>query len=327
MEKTATQKIRLGLFVIIGLSLFVLTIYFIGSKQQMFGKTETLTAVFNNVAGLQLGNNVRYSGINVGTVRGIEIVNDSTINVEMQIDETILPHIKKNAVATIGSDGLVGSVIINIIPGKGEALPVQPGDVIKSNNRIRTDDMLSTLNVTNENAAQLTADLLKITNDINNGKGTIGVLLRDSAMANDLKATIHNLKITSEKTSKTMDNLNRQIAGLDHKDNVIGVLKDTVVGNKIRHIVTNLDSSSQEITKVVANLNATISNAKDGKGAINYLSNNPKLVKQIDSTMTNINQASQKLNENLEALKSNFLFRAYFKKQAKAKKKAAAGKS
>lgn len=327
MEKTASQKIRLGLFVIIGLSLFVLTIYFIGSKQQMFGKTETLTAVFNNVAGLQLGNNVRYSGINVGTVRGIEIVNDSTINVEMQIDETILPHIKKNAVATIGSDGLVGSVIINIIPGKGEALPVQPGDVIKSNNRVRTDDMLSTLNVTNENAAQLTADLLKITNDINNGKGTIGVLLRDSAMANDLKATIHNLKITSEKTSKTMDNLNRQIAGLDHKDNVIGVLKDTVVGNKIRHIVTNLDSSSQEITKVVANLNATISNAKDGKGAINYLSNNPKLVKQIDSTMTNINQASQKLNENLEALKSNFLFRAYFKKQAKAKKKAAAGKS
>ncbi|WP_395634178.1 MlaD family protein [Flavobacterium sp.] len=327
MEKTASQKIRLGLFVIIGLTLFVLTIYFIGSKQQMFGKTETLTAVFNNVAGLQLGNNVRYSGINVGTVRGIEIVNDSTITVEMQIDKTILPHIKKNAVATIGSDGLVGSVIINIIPGKGEALPIQPGDIIKSNNRIRTDDMLSTLNVTNENAAQLTADLLKITNDINNGKGTIGVLLRDSAMANDLKATIHNLKITSEKTSKTMDNLNRQIAGLDNKDNVIGVLKDTVVGNKIRHIVTNLDSSSQEITKVVANLNSTISNAKDGKGAINYLSNNPKLVKQIDSTMTNINQASQKLNENLEALKSNFLFRGYFKKQEKAKKKAATGKS
>lgn len=327
MEKTASQKIRLGLFVIIGLSLFVLTIYFIGSKQQMFGKTESLTAVFDNVSGLQLGNNVRYSGINVGTVRGIEIVNDSTINVEMEIDRTVFPHIKKNAIATIGSDGLVGSVIINIIPGKGNALPLQPGDFIKSNNRIRTDDMLSTLNVTNKNAAQLTADLLKITNDINNGKGTIAVLLRDSAMANDLKATISNLKITSEKTSKTMDNLNRQVAGLDHKNNVIGVLKDTVVGNKIRHIVTNLDSSSQEITKVVANLNMTISNAKDGKGAINYLSNNPKLVKQIDSTMTNINQASQKLNENLEALKSNFLFRGYFKKQEKAKKKAAAGKS
>nr|WP_294775366.1 MlaD family protein [uncultured Flavobacterium sp.] len=322
MEKTASQKIRLGIFVIIGLTFFVLAIYFIGNKQQMFGKTEHLKAVFTNVGGLQLGNNVRFSGINVGTVRGIEIINDSTISVDMQIDEEIFPHIKKDAVATIGSDGLVGSVIINIIPGKGNMTAVKPGDVIQSQNRVRTDDMLTTLNVTNQNAAQLTVDLLKITNEINQGKGTIGVLLRDTVMAKDLKATIHNLRITTEKTSQTMDNLNKQIAALDNKDNVIGVLKDTVVGNKIRKVVTNLDASSQEINKVVSNLNATILNIKEGKGAINYLSNDPKLVKKIDSTMTNINEASKKLNENLEALKSNFLFRGYFKKQEKAKKKA-----
>ncbi|NNT73004.1 MCE family protein [Flavobacterium sp. IMCC34852] len=326
MEKTAAQKIRLGIFVIIGLTFFVLAIYFIGNKQQMFGKTEHLTAVFNNVGGLQLGNNVRFSGINVGTVRGIEIINDSTISVDMQIDQEIFPHIKKDAVATIGSDGLVGSVIINIIPGKGNLAAVSPGDTIQSQNRVRTDDMLTTLNVTNQNAAQLTVDLLKITNEINQGKGTIGVLLRDTVMAKDLKATIHNLRVTSEKTSQTMDHLNKQIAALDNKDNVIGVLKDTVVGNKIRKVVTNLDASSQEINKVVSNLNATILNIKEGKGAINYLSNDPKLVKKIDSTMTNINEASKKLNENLEALKSNFLFRGYFKKQAKAKKKAEAKK-
>ena len=326
MEKTATQKIRLGVFVIIGLSFFILAIYFIGNKQQMFGKTEHLKAVFNNVGGLQLGNNVRFSGINVGTVRRIEIINDSTISVDLQIDKAIFPHIKKDAIATIGSDGLVGSVIINIIPGKGNMPAVKPGDVIQSSNRVRTDDMLTTLNVTNQNAAQLTIDLLKITNEINQGKGTIGVLLKDTVMAKDLKATIHNLKVTSEKTSQTIDNLNKQIAALDNKDNVIGVLKDTVVGNKIRKVVTNLDSSSQEINKVVSNLNATIINIKEGKGAINYLSNDPKLVKKIDSTMTNINEASKKLNENLEALKSNFLFRGYFKKQEKAKKKAAAKK-
>lgn len=326
MEKTASQKIRLGAFVIIGLTFFVLAIYFIGNKQQMFGKTEHLKAVFNNVAGLQLGNNVRFSGINVGTVRSIEIINDTTISVDMQIEEEIFSHIKKDAVATIGSDGLVGSVIINIIPGKGNLPAVKPGDIIQSQNRVRTDDMLTTLNVTNQNAAQLTVDLLKITNEINQGKGTIGILLRDTLMAKDLKATIHNLRVTSEKTSQTMDNLNKQIAALDNKDNVIGVLKDTVVGNKIRKVVTNLDASSQEINKVVSNLNATILNIKEGKGAINYLSNDPKLVKKIDSTMTNINEASKKLNENLEALKSNFLFRGYFKKQEKAKKKAEAKK-
>ncbi|NBU81757.1 MAG: MCE family protein [Flavobacteriaceae bacterium] len=319
MEKTTTEKIRLGLFVITGLTFFVLAIYFIGNKQQMFGKTNQLTAIFDNVGGLQLGNNVRFSGINVGTVRGIEIINDTTINVEMQIDKKIFPFIKKDAIATIGSDGLVGSVIINIIPGKGNAAQVIPGDVIKSNKRVRTDDMLNTLNTTNLNAAKLTADLLKITNDINNGKGTIGVLIRDTIMAKDLKETIHYLKITTKKTSETIDNLNNQIASLDNKNNVIGVIKDTVVANKIKKVVDNLNKSSQEINKVVTNLNATVVNIKDGKGAINYLSNDPKLVVKIDSTMANINDASKKLNQNLEALKHNWFFRGYFKKIEKQK--------
>jgi phospholipid/cholesterol/gamma-HCH transport system substrate-binding protein len=319
MEKTTSEKIRLGLFVIIGLSFFVIAIYFIGSKQQMFGKTDHLSAVFNNVGGLQLGNNVRFSGINIGSVREIKIINDTTINVDMQIEKSYFQYIKKDAIASIGSDGLVGSVIINIIPGKGIESNVVAGDIIKSVNRIRTDDMMSTLNVTNQNAARLTADLLKITNDINNGNGTISVLLRDSTMSNDLKETIHNLKLTSQKTTQTIDNLNTQIASFDNKNNVIGVLKDTVVANKIKKVVINLNQSSEEINKVVTNLNATILNIKEGKGAINYLANDQKLVKQIDSTMSNINEASKKLNENLEALKHNWFFRGYFKKMEKQK--------
>ena len=318
MEKTTSEKIRLGLFVIIGLSFFVIAIYFIGSKQQMFGKTDHLTAVFNNVGGLQLGNNVRFSGINIGSVREIKIINDTTINVDMQIEKSYFQYIKKDAIASIGSDGLVGSVIINI-PGKGNESNVVAGDFIKSVNRIRTDDMMSTLNITNQNAARLTADLLKITNDIYNGNGTISVLLRDSTMANNLKESMYNLKVTTSKTTQTIDNLNSQITSFDNKNNVIGVLKDTAVANKIKKVVINLNQSSEEINKVVTNLNATILNIKEGKGAINYLSNDTKLVEQIDSTMTNINEASKKLNENLEALKHNWFFRGYFKKMEKQK--------
>ena len=319
MEKTTSEKIRLGLFVIIGLSFFVVAIYFIGSKQQMFGKTDHLSAVFNNVGGLQLGNNVRFSGINIGSVREIKIINDTTINVDMQIEKSYFQYIKKDAIASIGSDGLVGSVIINIIPGKGIEANVVAGDFIKSVNRIRTDDMMSTLNITNQNAARLTADLLKITNDIYNGNGTISVLLKDATMANNLKESMYNLKITTYKTTQTIDNLNSQITSFDNKNNVIGVLKDTAVAIKIKKVVINLNQSSEEINKVVTNLNATILNIKEGKGAINYLSNDTKLVEQIDSTMTNINEASKKLNENLEALKHNWFFRGYFKKMEKQK--------
>jgi phospholipid/cholesterol/gamma-HCH transport system substrate-binding protein len=226
----------------------------------------------------------------------------------------MLTHIKKDAIATIGSDGLVGNMIVNIIPGKGNAQAVVAGDVLQSYSRASTDEMLKTLDVTNKNAALLTADLLKITNEINQGKGTVGVLLKDSLMSKDLKETMHG-------TAESVANLNKMILSLNQEDNVIGLLKDKDVALKMKNIITNLEKSSGEIDKVVTNLNATVVNIKDGKGALNYLSNDENLVKKIDSTMTNLNDASTKLNENLEALKHNFLFRGYFRKQAKEKAK------
>jgi phospholipid/cholesterol/gamma-HCH transport system substrate-binding protein len=239
----------------------------------------------------------------------------------MSIDKAIFKHIKKDAVASIGSDGLVGNMIINILPGHGGKSSVVSGDLIPSMNRIRTDDILSTLNITNQNAALLTVDLLKITKEITQGKGTIGLLLNDTLMATELKQTMRYLKLTSKGTSESVAKLNELVTVLNKKDNVIGVMKDTAVALQIKTIVRNLDHSSREINKVVTNLNATVLNVKDGKGAINYLSNNPLLVRKIDSTMTNINEASFRLNEDLEALKHNFLFRGYFKKQEKAKLK------
>jgi len=321
MEKTTSQKIRLGLFVIIGLLIFILATYFIGDKQKMFGKTNHLETIFNNVNGLQIGNNVRYSGVNVGTVLGIEMINDTSIKVDMIIDKAIFKHIKKDAVATIGSDGLVGSMVINILPGKGNEASAEPGDEIISINRIRTDDLLITLSKTNDNAALLTKNLLKITDEMNNGKGTVALLLNDIEVAKDLKETMYYLKISGRETSKATNNLNRLLESINNKDNVIGLLQDTAVANDIKTIVSNLDKTSVEVNKVVTNLNKTIVNIKEGKGALNYLSNDPTLVHTIDSTMTNVNEASIKLNENLEALKHNFLFRGYFRRLEKEKRK------
>ncbi len=323
MEKTVSQKIRLGLFVITGLLIFILAVYFIGDKQKMFGKTNHLEAVFNNVNGLQLGNSVRYSGISVGTVRGIEMVNDTTILVNMIIDKAIFPYIKKDAVATISSDGLVGNMIINIIPGNGNEASVKPGDAIRTLNRIRTDDMLNTLNQTNENAAKLTQNLLKITNEIIKGKGTLGTLLNDTLISRDVRETMHYLKLTTKSASETVSKIDKIVTSLDHKNNILGVIKDTTVANNLKKTIANLEKSTNEINKVVTNINATILNIKEGKGAINYLANDPQLVLKIDSTMTNLNAASIKLNEDLEAMQHSFLLRGYFKKQEKEKAKGA----
>lgn len=322
MNKSTSQKIRLGVFVVVGALLLIAALYFIGNRQHLFSKNIAIYAEFVNVNGLQLGNNVRYSGINVGTVADIEMLGESKIIVEMMIEEKTADFIRKNAIATIGSDGLVGSMVVNIIPGKGESPYVITNDTIVSYSKIGTDEMLSTLNVTNENAALLTADLLKITNKILEGKGTLGVLIADTTMAENIKETIDKLKATSQGTSNTMYNLNKVIAKIDMEESVAGVLlNDTLAGQQIRLVLDNLEQSSKEINSVTEDLGGMIAEIKNGKGTLNYLTTDEELVRDIDSTMKYIKESTFKLNQNMEALKHNFFFRGYFNKLERQKKR------
>jgi len=322
MAKTTLENLRLGIFVVIGTVLLLLAAYLIGNRQNMFGSTFDITATFKNASGLQNGNNVRFSGINVGTVKKIEMINDTTIRVSMIIEEKMQEHIKKDAIATIGSDGLVGSMLINIVPGEGEATLIRPGDELQSYSKVATQDMMNTLNTTNENAALLTADLLKVSQALTQGKGTLGRLLNDSTVANDFQETIANLKYMSNKANATMAELNKIVKHINFEESAAGVLlSDTISGERMINVIQNLETSSIEIEKMTQDLTVIVGGIKEGDGAINYLSKDTTLVNQLDRTMRNIEQGTERFNENMEALKHNFLTRGYFKKQEKNKKK------
>ncbi|WP_111710028.1 MlaD family protein [Lutibacter citreus] len=322
MKKSNSQKISLGLFIVIGTLLLISILYFIGNRQNIFGKTFNVSAVFNNVNGLQLGNNVRYSGINIGTVKRITMQNDTAICVDMILEYKILKHIKKNAIAAIGSDGLVGSMVINIVPNHKASTQLKPGDTIKTYSRITTTDILSTLNSTNENAALLVSDLLKITSSITQGKGTLGLLITDQEMASNLKKTSSNLKSMSLNASKSMEEIKNIITAINYDKSLAGlILSDTVSAIQFKAIITNLEQSSEGIDTVVLKIKEVLLNATNGPGAINYFLKDSTFVEKIDSTMKNLEKGSIKLNENLEALKHNFLTRGYFKKLERQKAK------
>ncbi len=322
MAKTTFENLKLGIFVVIGTLLLLLAAYLVGNRQNMFGKTFDITATFKNASGLQNGNNVRFSGINVGTVNKIEMVNDTTIRVHMIIEEKMQKHIRKNAVATIGSDGLVGSMLINIVPGEGTTQLIQPGEELQSYSKVATQDMMNTLNTTNENAALLTADFLKVTRALNQGKGTLGRFLNDTIMANDVQETIANLKYTSTNANATLVELNKIVKDINFEKSAAGVLlSDTIAGGRIKNVIRNLETSSIEIEKMTQDLNTILDEAKEGDGTINYLSKDTVLVNQLDRTMRNIEQGSERFNENMEALKHNFLTRGYFRKLERQKKK------
>lgn len=322
--KTPMQNLKLGIFVVLGTILLIIAAYLIGNGQSLFVKKFTVNAVFNNVNGLQVGNNVRFSGIDIGTVDNIQMMNDSTIVVYMAINKKMKEHIRSDAVATIGSDGLVGSMLVNIVPGQGQAALIEDGARLKSYSKISSQDMLNTLNVTNENAALLTSDLLKITESLTDGKGTLGRLLNDTLMAKDLKQTINNLKISSSQVNTTLDELQKTLKVLNSGDGVAGVLlSDSLSAEKVRNIIQNLEVSSNEITKMTTDLNTVIGEMKNGEGVLNKVATDTVLANQLMRTMKNIEEGTERFNDNMEALKHNFLTRGYFRKLEREQKKQA----
>ena len=205
MKKNISTKIRLGIFVSLGIAVFIAAIYFIGEKQQLFSKTFRLSGTFKDVAGLQAGNNVRFSGINVGTVDNITIVSDSSVKVVILIDENTRKFIKKDAVASIGSEGLMGNKIVIINPGTGGKKEIEDNDIIGTSQPINLDDVLLSLKTTIDNASSITSNLSKIAGNIESGNGTIGRLLMDRSLEQNFDSSLVNLKEGSAGFKLLMD--------------------------------------------------------------------------------------------------------------------------
>ncbi|GHN03090.1 hypothetical protein WSM22_45790 [Cytophagales bacterium WSM2-2] len=205
MEKKSKNQIRLGVFVSVTITIFIVGIYFIGQRQKLFSSTFHVSGVFLDISGLQIGNNVRFSGINVGIIEDIEQVTDSTVRVDMQIVENSRQFIKKNAIAMIGSDGLMGSKIIVIIPGTPGQKELENNDVIRTTRQVDLDEIMFKLKVTSDNAANITGDLSAILKNVRDGKGTIGMLLMDSIFAENLDAAILNIRQGAGGFKQNMD--------------------------------------------------------------------------------------------------------------------------
>src|SRR5665648_301575 len=198
-------KVRLGIFVAGGLMLFILTIFIIGKQKNLFNPVYTLNSTFYNVSGLQVGNNIRFAGINVGTVDNILIINDSTAKVLMMIRKDVQKFIKKDCEAAIGSEGLMGDRLIIITQGSADAALAQEGDQLASLEPVETDAIMASLKVTAGNVEIITQQLAEIMLKINGGNGTLGKLIQDTTIAENLNQTIVNIKKSSKGLNENME--------------------------------------------------------------------------------------------------------------------------
>ena len=205
--ETYTQKfkVRLGLFVAGGLALFVLAIFIIGKQKNLFNPVFKLTSTFYNVSGLQVGNNIRFSGITVGTVDDIRIINDSTVRVDMMIQKDIRKFIKSDSKVAIGSEGLIGSRLLVITQGTTDATIVKEGQELVSEEPVETDAIIASLSVTAGFAEIISKQLAEIMVKINSGNGTLGRLIQDTSIAQNLDLTMSNLRKSSKGLNENMN--------------------------------------------------------------------------------------------------------------------------
>lgn len=321
MEKSSKRTMQLGLFVIFSAVILVITVYLIGQKRDIFSNTFNLKVKFGNVNGLQPGNNIRFSGINVGSVLAVEIQNDSTIEVTLRIREDVRPHIKKNAMVTIGTDGLMGNMLVNISPGRGMAEMVNDGDLLNTYSRIKTDDILKTLTTTNENAAILTSDLVEIVQELKHGKGTVSYLLYDTTLRQQVFSTVSNLRMATIQTNEILSHLNQVAHNINEGDGLAGwIINDTTTEIKIKTTLEGLDKASRNINSSIDNLNQMLSELGTGQGTIPALMKDTAMVNDLRATLKNLNVGTGKFSEEMEALRHHFLFRKYFKDKEKNKK-------
>mgnify|MGYP006323190911 CR=1 FL=1 len=329
METTSRKRsITVGLFVIIGVLLFLVGILTIGSMKKIFGSSVHVTSIFDDVNGLKAGNNVWYSGVKIGTVKSIRFMDGSQVEVVLNIEEKSQEFVRKDAKAKVGTDGLIGNKIIVIYGGSQKVASIEDGDKLAVEKIESTEEMISVLSENNKNLLGITSAFKTISQNIVDGKGTVGMLLNDDRIYNDVDQTLNALKKASNNAQALSVSLATFTSKLNKKGGLANdLVSDTLVMHDVRGTMAKLNNASESADKMIANANQLMTNLKSASenpnSTIGVLMKDEKSAASIKETLKNLESSTDKLDENMTALRSNFLFKRYFKRQDKEAKKAA----
>ncbi|GAB2797260.1 hypothetical protein GCM10027275_48370 [Rhabdobacter roseus] len=318
------RAVTVGLFVFLGLVIFIVGVLTIGSMRKSFVPKVTVRSIFDDVNGLQAGNNVWFSGVKVGTVKRISFYEGSKVEVILNIEEKSQQYIRKDATVKISTDGLIGNKIIVIAGGTPKVPSIEEGDVLKVQTEDSQQDIMNTLQENNKNILAITSDFKEISRKIRAGEGSVGKLLGDESLYNDLNTTMASLKRTSQNAQNLTASLSSYSAKLTREG---GLANDLATDTTI---MRSVKATMQQLNTTAATAQATVDNLKrmsddlqvNPNSPVGVLLNDEKTASELKTTVRYLESSSQKLDENLEALQHNFLLRGFFRKRDKREQKA-----
>jgi phospholipid/cholesterol/gamma-HCH transport system substrate-binding protein len=319
MKEQSVNRVKLGTFVLVAITCLILGLYFIGSKKNIFHSTINVSANFANVGGLLQGNNVRFNGINIGTVSKVYPVSDTAIKVEFTIDKETTKFITQKSIASIGTDGLLGNKLVNISPAKEPGPPVKEGDQLKTQAPVQMDAALRTLNATNDNLKIITENLKGVSEKFNDNN-SLWHLLSDSILADNVRTAVVRFKVTGENTAIVTGNLSKIVKDMKAGKGTMGaLLTDTALSGNLKQTIVNFKSISDSFAIVSGNFKNVSDKLKNGEGSVGQLLTDTTFVHKLNLSLDNIKSGSENFNENMEALKHSWPFKKYFRQQKKNK--------
>jgi phospholipid/cholesterol/gamma-HCH transport system substrate-binding protein len=297
MEKKKSTKLFMAIFIIAGSVLFLVAIFVIGSKQNLFTPTVKLQSVFETVSGLLEGSNVRFNGISVGTVSKVEIISGNKVRVEMVIVSNVLRFIKRDSKAKIISEGLIGNKIVDITPGSEIVSSVNDGDLLESIKPVEAEDILKSLKETGENASLITKDISDIVSKVDQGEGTLGQLINNKSMYNNVDSTLLGFATSTGLVNNVLRKITSSV---------------DVITLEVIPMTQKIRSITEDITEITRKMNSSESVVGTLLTDTNFANNLKSVIRNADQTTANLEQGSFSFSQNMEALKHNFLFKGYF---------------
>jgi phospholipid/cholesterol/gamma-HCH transport system substrate-binding protein len=320
MRDDNKKTVIVGIFVLVGIIILIAGIMTLGSQQKTFVKSYRLTAVFDDIGGLQTGNNVWYSGVKIGTVRKINFYGESQVEIEMNLDATTKDFIRKDSKATISSDGLIGNKIIVIYGGTEAPGSISAGDRLEAVMPLDTDKMMETLQENNQNLVSITEDLKVLTHKIAGGEGIVGALLTDSLLAQNFRGLMGDLNQTASKSNRLTTELVQFSQKLNRKGTTIdSFLSDTTLYASLQGTAKGLETTLAEANTATSNLKLATEKLASPDNPAGMILNDEEFAAYMKSAMGNLDQSAESFNETLDALRYHWFFRRSFRKSDKAK--------
>lgn len=315
-ENNKKRSIVVGLFVILGIVFLLAGILMIGNIHETFTKKIKLTTLFDDVSGLQVGNNIWFSGVKIGIVKQLRFYGKSQVEVTMKIDINAQQYIRKDALVKIGTDGLIGNKILIIYGGSSTANEVHEGDTLAVAKTFSSEDMIDMLQENNKNVLQITTDFKSISQNLLNGHGSIGKLLQNDSIYNNINASTQSLQMATANANKLIHTLNDFSEGLNQKGTFANdIVNDTVLFYSFRQSAKQLQQVTDKANSLVENLNSMSANPNSSFGVLMH---DEVTGIQLKKTVQNLESSSKKLEGNLDAIQHSFLLRRYFRKKAEA---------